>query len=156
MKRGSIFISIALVVILNLGSQIIWGQRGVLAQKELDRQIEELEMHLSHLERSHRILQDRLVLLQENPETVSEEAGRLYYHHPGEVLVFIRNWDNVKKFSTPEDILHPELPSLNSGKGRFRIISLIAGMSLCLVLMTGPGRRDRKSDTREQGISHIL
>lgn len=156
MKKGSIFISIALVVILNLGSQIIWGQRGILAQKELDEQLLELEAHLSHLERSNGILQDRLILLQENPETVSEEAGRLQYIESGEVLIFVRNWDSIKRFSSPEDILHPQLSSQDAKKGRSRIFSLLAGMILCLILLTGPGRKNKKSPPREQGFSQIL
>lgn len=156
MRKGSIFISIALIIILNLSSQIIWGNRGLLAQRELERNLQELESHLTKLERYNHILQDRLVQLQENPELVSDEAGRLRYIQENEVLVFVRNWNTFKAYNSPEDILHMELPEMNSGKGRIRIFSLLAGMILCLLLTFVPVRQENKAGEKNKGISHIL
>lgn len=156
MRKGSIFISIALIIILNLSSQIIWGNRGLLAHRELEQNLQKLESHLTQLERYNHILQDRLIQLQENPELVSDEAGRLHYIKESEVLVFVRNWNTFKVYNSPEDILHVELPAMNGGKGRFRIFSLLAGMSLCLLLTFLPAGRKEKIKPKEKGISHIL
>jgi len=153
MKRGSLFISIAIMIIGNLSCQFLWGDRGWFAYQQLQEQQWNLENQLSILERSNGILRDRLTQLQSSRELLIQEAGRLHYINDKEVLILTGGLNRKALPARQEDIIRFHRFESPFEASFFRGLSIIAGLSVLLLQILWGAIR-QKSD--EKPLSHIL